>query len=62
VKPKTHKFDANRKNEKEDMQEQPRHQQGEDPASVKTVLIVEDDADIGEDLTAFLQDATPRPG
>jgi DNA-binding response OmpR family regulator len=30
----------------------------EDPANVKTVLIVEDDAAIGEALSAYLQDAT----
>ena len=35
-----HKFSANRKIGEEDMQEQPRHPQGEDLASVKTVLIV----------------------
>lgn len=29
------------------------------PVSVETVLIVEDDADIGEVLTTILQDATP---
>jgi len=40
------------------MQEQPQSSQGEDPMSAKTVLIVEDDADIGEALTAFLHDAT----
>src|SRR5690242_12995499 len=33
--------------------------QENDAASVKTVLIVDDDADIGESLTALLQDATP---
>lgn len=41
------------------MQDTPRHaEQGEDPLSVKTILIVEDDAAIGEALLAFLQDAT----
>jgi len=42
------------------MQDAPRPAgQEEDPATVKTVLIVEDDADIGEALTAILQDTTP---
>jgi CheY-like chemotaxis protein len=41
------------------MQELPHEDQGEDPATVKTVLIVEDDADIGEALKGILQDATP---
>jgi DNA-binding response OmpR family regulator len=40
------------------MQGIPLKKQGEDPAPVKTVLIVEDDAAIGEALSAFLQDAT----
>jgi CheY-like chemotaxis protein len=40
------------------MQDIPLKEQGEDPANVKTVLIVEDDAAIGEALSAFLQDAT----
>lgn len=42
------------------MRDAPRHvEQREAPTNVKTVLIVEDDADIAETLTAILQDATP---
>ncbi len=44
------------------MQGIPLKEQGEDPAPVKTVLIVEDDAAIGEALSAYLQDVTARPG
>jgi DNA-binding response OmpR family regulator len=42
------------------MQDMPSEQREDPaPASVKTLLIVEDDADIGEALTAILQDETP---
>jgi DNA-binding response OmpR family regulator len=40
------------------MQDAPQTLQGLDPAHVKTVLIVEDDVDIGEVLTAILEDTT----
>lgn len=40
------------------MQDAPPTLQEADPAPTRTVLIVEDDADIGEALSAFLQDAT----
>ncbi len=44
--------------EEKDMQDAPLSALETDSASVKTVLIVEDDAAIGEALMAFLQDAT----
>ncbi len=40
------------------MQDVPQSAQETDSASAKTVLIVEDDAAIGEALMAYLQDAT----
>jgi DNA-binding response OmpR family regulator len=45
--------------EEKDMQDTSGSAQESDPANVKTVLIVEDDADIGEALKGILQDATP---
>jgi CheY-like chemotaxis protein len=52
-------FGDERKMVEEDMQDTSRATLGEDPASVQTVLIVEDDADIGDALKGILQDATP---
>ena len=46
--------------EEMDMQEEPGHaEQGDDPVPTKTVLIVEDDMDIRDALTAILRDTTP---
>jgi CheY-like chemotaxis protein len=44
--------------EEKDMQDVPQSAQETDSASAKTVLIVFDDAAIGEALMAYLQDAT----
>jgi DNA-binding NtrC family response regulator len=44
--------------QEKDMQDVPQSAQETDSASAKTVLIVEDDAAIGEALMAYLQDAT----
>jgi CheY-like chemotaxis protein len=41
------------------MQDATHQTPGEDPTPIKTVLIVEDDADIRDVLTILLQDATP---
>jgi DNA-binding response OmpR family regulator len=45
--------------EKKAMQEEPIHPPGEDPTPIKTVLLVEDDVDIRDALTAVIQEATP---
>jgi DNA-binding response OmpR family regulator len=51
-------FGDGRKIEEKSMQDVPSILQEADSASVKMVLIVEDDATIGEALLAFLQEAT----
>jgi DNA-binding response OmpR family regulator len=45
--------------EEKDMQDAPHQTPGEDPAPIKTVLLVEDDVDIRDALTILLQEATP---
>jgi CheY-like chemotaxis protein len=58
-------FGDDRKMEEKDTQEEPQQTPGEDPTPIKTVLLIllilliEDDLDIRDALTAVIQDATP---